>query len=343
MTATRIASILLIFCLTIALLVMGEPLIIPFVFALLIWLIVRKIKQQLNRIPFVKRWFPAWVTNFILSAIIFSAFALTGRMLTTNIEHIAGSYHLYEDNLLMVTGQINKLFHIDIAGSLKDYAGSLNLSTALSAVFNSLQGILSNILMILLYLVFIFLEDSTFQLKITELFPRSERYERVMATLGRIEKSIANCIALKTFVNLLSAILAYVVLLFVGIDSPLFWAFLLFVLNFIPAIGNLIGTLFPACFALVQFGSFTPFFVILGIVGLIQFITGNVLEPKVMGNSLNISPLASILALAFWGALWGVTGMFLSVPITVIMILVFSEFPHTRPIAILLSEKGKLG
>ena len=125
--------------------------------------------------------------------------------------------------------------------------------------------------------------------------------------------------------------------------SPVFWAFLIFLLNFIPTIGSLIATTFPAVFALLQFGEFSYLVMVLVFVGLIQVAVGNVLEPKLMGNSLNISPLVAILSLTFWGAIWGVTGMFLSVPITVILVIIFSHFESTRPVAIMLSEKGKVG
>jgi predicted PurR-regulated permease PerM len=78
------------------------------------------------------------------------------------------------------------------------------------------------------------------------------------------------------------------------------------------------------------------------VIGTIEMIIGNFLEPKVMGNSLNVSSFIVILALSIWGAIWGITGMVLSVPITVIIIIIFGEFEGTKNIAILLSEKGKL-
>ena len=147
---------------------------------------------------------------------------------------------------------------------------------------------------------------------------------------------------LKTFVSLLTGLLSYFALLSIGVEAPVFWAFLIFLLNYIPTIGSLIATSFPALFALLQFGELGPFLWVLGVVGAIQVIIGNIVEPKVMGNSLNISSLVVLLALAIWGSLWGIIGMILSVPITVIMVIIFAEFKATRPIAVLLSEKGIL-
>ena len=128
----------------------------------------------------------------------------------------------------------------------------------------------------------------------------------------------------------------------IGIDAPVFWSILIFIMNFIPTIGSLIATLFPAFFALLQFGEFAPFFYVLGGVEVVQIIVGNIIEPQLMGDSLNKSSLIVMLGLAAWGSIWGIMGMVLSVPITVMMIIVFSEIPSTRYIAIILSEKGDL-
>ncbi len=113
-------------------------------------------------------------------------------------------------------------------------------------------------------------------------------------------------------------------------------------LNYIPTIGSLLATSLPAIYSLFQFGDFNEFLFIMALVGSTQVLVGNIIEPKIMGNSLNISPLVSILALSFWGAIWGVTGMFLSVPVTVIMIILLAQIPSTRNFAVLLSERGRV-
>ena len=93
---------------------------------------------------------------------------------------------------------------------------------------------------------------------------------------------------------------------------------------------------------LFKFGDLSIAFIILFVVGSIQVIIGNFIEPKWMGNSMNISPLVSILSLMFWGLIWGTTGMIVSVPFTVVIIIILSEIEYTRPLAILLSEKGDI-
>jgi len=116
----------------------------------------------------------------------------------------------------------------------------------------------------------------------------------------------------------------------------------IFVMNYIPVVGSILGTVFPSLLALIQFDSFYPFIIVTGLICLMQFLTGNILEPRVMGNRLNLSPLVILLSLTLWGAIWGIVGMFLCVPIMVIVMIVFSHFSKTRAIAVMLSKNGKI-
>ena len=196
--------------------------------------------------------------------------------------------------------------------------------------------------MIIFYVTFIFIEETLIEQKIKLMFTDQKQSENVLSILTKIDKSMSSYISLKSSISLLSTTFSYFILLAVGIESPLFWAFLIFMLNFIPSIGPIIGTLLPTLFSLIQFGEFIPFLIIFFGIGSVAMLIGNLVEPKIMSNTLNISALVAILSLAIWGSIWGIVGMFLSVPITVAMIIVFSQFPSTRSIAILLSEKGKV-
>ena len=127
-----------------------------------------------------------------------------------------------------------------------------------------------------------------------------------------------------------------------GVDYAVFWSFLIFLLNFIPTIGSLIATTFPAILAFIQFGDFKPVLTVIILIGIVQFLIGNILEPRIMGRSLNLSALVVLLSLALWGTLWGVVGMFLCVPITVTLMIIFSNFEKTLPFAIMLSANGNV-
>lgn len=342
MIFSKTASILITFIAIIVILIYGQSLLTPFIFALLIWFLVRKIKYVLDKIEFIKKRFPSWVKSLITSIFIFSILVFISNTLLTSISDLAESYQKYESNVELITSGINKMFNINLMEIIQGHSGDLDFGAILGSVFNSLTFILGNTFLIILYALFIFLEEAYFSSKLQALFSEEKQYSKVTQIIEKIEKSIANYIGLKTLVSFITGALSYIVLLIIGIDSPIFWASLIFLLNFIPTIGSLIATAFPAIFALLQFGEFTPSIMVLLFVGLIQVVVGNILEPKLMGNSLNISPLITIIALSFWGAIWGITGMILSIPITVIMAIIFSQFDKTKPIAIMLSEKAKL-
>ena len=196
--------------------------------------------------------------------------------------------------------------------------------------------------MIILYGVFILLEEANFRPKLQAIFLEEKQRKKIDHLLERIGESISSYFRLKTLVSLITGGVSYIALRLIGVDAPEFWAFLIFILNFIPTIGSLIATFFPAIFCLFQFGVFFPSILVILIVGSIQLLVGNYIEPRIMGSSMNISPLVTILALSIWGAIWGIIGMILSVPITVITIIILSQFEKTKPLAIMLSEKGNI-
>jgi AI-2 transport protein TqsA len=104
-----------------------------------------------------------------------------------------------------------------------------------------------------------------------------------------------------------------------------------------------LGVVFPSLLALVQFSTIGPFVAVVVLLSVTQFVIGNVVEPKLMGGKLNLSPLVVIFSLVLWGKLWGVPGMFLCVPLTVIAMIVMGTFERTRPVAVLLSADGAVG
>jgi len=324
-------------------LIIGQSIIIPLVLAVLIWFLVKELRNLIQKIPFLGKRMPKWLLNTISVTILYIVVGVIVNLLVKNIDDLVGNMATYEKSMDTYINKINVQFGINLKKELTHILGEMDFAKFLSDFLSSITGLLGNTFMIALYLLFILLEETVLNGKILAVFHGPERKKEVQETLSKISDSISSYISLKTLVSLLTGGLSYIILAIIGIDSPLFWAFLIFLLNFIPTIGSLIATIFPALMALLQFTDLNMAIIVLVAVGAVQVIVGNIVEPKVMGNSLNVSSLVVILALSFWGAIWGITGMVLSVPITVILIILFGQFESTKNIAILLSEKGDIG
>ncbi|HKK63296.1 MAG TPA: AI-2E family transporter [Bacteroidales bacterium] len=333
---------LLLAVIVVLLLIYAESLLIPFVLAILIWFVIRVLKSLLRRAKFTSKW-PNWLMTALSAILLISLLSLTVSLISSNIQQLSRSIPSYEKNINDVAKKINETFDIDLVKSMTDTIRDFNFSEILSSLFSALTSIFGNAFLILIYLVFILMEETIFNRKLKTIYSDKKQYDRVTSILEKIDSSINNYIAIKTLTSLTTGFLSFFVLYFVGVDAPFFWAFIIFVLNYIPNIGSLIATLFPTVFALLQFGDLTHALLVLIIVGAIQLTIGSLVEPRIMGNTLNMSPLVVFLTLALWGTIWGVTGMLLSVPITVIIILILNEFPGTRSIAAMLSRRGDPG
>lgn len=323
-------------------LIIGKGILIPFLFALLFWFLTRIIRKALYKLPAAKKYLPYWASNVLVFFVILTAITLAGDLILNNIDDLSRSFKASKPNIDKLEQSLNGLLNIDIGNTINTYLGKFDYSTILGDIAGGISGLMGNVFMIILYALFVFLEESSFATKMGSMFSSDENYTRFQHIMSKIEQSISSYLTLKTFVSILTGVLSYIVLLVFGVDAAAFWAFLIFLLNFVPTVGSLIGTVFPAIYSLIQYGTWSPFLVVLIGVGVVQIIIGNVVEPRLFGKSLNVSPLVTILALAIWGQIWGITGMVLSVPIMVIMVICFSQFESTRNIAILLSEKGEV-
>ncbi|MBD0403963.1 AI-2E family transporter [Flammeovirga sp. EKP202] len=335
---TYVAILILII---IASLIFLKSILVPFVLAVIAWLIVVEVRTAIGGVINSKKHkIPMWLQNILASITIFVFIFLEVKVLSVSMQNLSSSMVKYDDNLMMIEQQINNFFNIDITSHFNKMIGDFNFTTLLKNVLSSITGLFGNTFTIVLYMIFILFEEAAFGKKIEQIYPNKEEYNNAMKMITRIGKTVSSYLTLKTMVSILTGGLSYVVLLIMGVEAPFFWASIIIYLNFIPTIGSLIATLFPAFFTIIQFGDFSAGLIVLVAVGTIQVIVGNIIEPKIMGNTLNISGLVVLLALSFWGSIWGVWGMILSVPITVLMIIIFAEFDSTRAVAILLSENG---
>ncbi|KQY29697.1 permease [Caulobacter sp. Root487D2Y] len=268
-------------------------------------------------------------------------FAASVWVVTANGASFVGQMRDYAPRLNEVIAKIASLVGIKVAPTIGELIDQLDPAKYAGAAAQSLQNFASNAILVLIYLGFIIASRRGFGRKIVALYPHHAEREGAVQLFQRIRNGVEQYLWIQTVTGLMIAAAAWVVMMLLRLDNALFWAFLIFVAAYIPILGGAVGCILPPLFALVQFpDSFWPALILFGALELIFFVVGNVVLPRMQSDSLNMDPTVVLLSLAVWGALWGVTGMFLSTPLTVAAMLVLAQFDGTRWIAILLSEDG---
>jgi len=190
------------------------------------------------------------------------------------------------------------------------------------------------------YAAFIIASRRSFERKMVSLFRTRDERQEAVAAFQRIRNGVEQYLWVQTMTGLIIAVASYFAMLAIGLNDAAFWAFLIFLVAYIPVIGGLLAMFAPPLFALLQFDGLLPAIVLLGVLFAIGTVVGNVIYPRMQGRSLNMDPVVVLLALAFWGAIWGLAGAFLSTPLTVMAMVVLAQFEGTRWIAVLLSADG---
>jgi len=323
-------------------LVVGQRILLPLVIAIVFWYLINLMSEGFGRLkPGGQPMAPA--LRYTLSFLTFFAiiWAIV-ELIASNIAGVVRVAPIYQTNLENRWDSILRLLRIEQEPTLSQLTELLNLSQFITGLAASLTNIAANMGIIIIYVIFLLLEQGNFSGKVASLANSPDKEKRVRLLIRKINEDVQKYISIKMLTSSMTGVLSYIFMKLVDVDFAEFWALLIFLLNFIPTIGSIVATIFPSLITLVQFDTYTPFFIVLGGIMAIQVCVGNILEPRLMGNSLNLSPLIILLNLSLWGLIWGIPGMFLCVPLLVISMIVFSHVPQTRPIAIMLSRDGKI-
>lgn len=329
--------------LAVFLLIYFKDLLKPLALGVLLWYLIKAFNGLIEKIKIRGRPLNIWVRRGIALLAILGIIQGSIAVFVSNINQIIDNYSSYQETLNTLIASLGNTFGIEnITESIKSKIGDLNIQGFLRDVLASTSALLGNIFLVIVYTIFILLEENTFVRKLSLIFNSPGQADKISQLTDQIYHSTNKYVAVKAYVSALIAVLGYLVLILIGVDFAFLWALLIFALNFIPYVGSVISTLLPAVFSILQFGSPWPSLWVFGSMVVIHTVIGNYLEPKVMGKSLNLSPLVVLIALAFWGTVWDLLGMLLSVPITSIMLITFAQFPSTRGLAILLTENGDI-
>ncbi|MBX3481123.1 MAG: AI-2E family transporter [Caulobacter sp.] len=275
------------------------------------------------------------------TAIILTILVLIGIVIVIADQGVAFANQLtgYAPKLEALLAQGAAAIGVE-AVSLSELIRRANPGQFAGAVAQSAQGVLSDTFFVLIYLAFIIASQRGFRRKVVAMFPHNHHRDEAVQSFRRIRDGVEQYLWVQTVTGLMIGAGSLLVMLLLGLDNALFWAFLIFLASYIPIIGGFIGIAFPPLFALVQFPGWWQALVLLLVLWVIQFIVGNVVQPKMQGDSLNIDPVVVLLALGFWGLVWGMPGMFLSTPLTVMAMIILAQFKGSHWIAVLLSADG---
>ena len=339
---TTAASWLLLLVLLSVILQTLSFLFIPLIFAILACYAMGIPLDYLKRLRV-----PSFLRIFLTIALVLAVIFMLGKLVTVNISSFQKQLPGYETKFWEYSGHILAYFDISQEQG-KEMIDSFfsnfkqkrlaSLGGVVQSLSSSFFSFLGNLMWVLLFMIFILAEREAFTRRLVRILGK-DRSAPVLDTMARVNKSVQEYLGLKTMISLLTGALVTVVLWLFGIDFALLWGTLVFIMNFIPTIGSIVATIPPIAITLFQTGSISKTLLVAVLLIMIQLIVGNIIEPKVMGKGLNLSPLVVLLSLIFWGWVWGIPGMLMSVPLTAAIRIALEQIDSTRTVAALISSK----
>ena len=313
----------------------ASVLLVPFLLAVFFALIALRpmLWLQANRVPSV-------LAALVIVSLMMVVLAIVGGILGNSIADFTSQLPNYRARLEVIVTDVGNFFS-NLLGEeqrVQNIAELIDPGFAMGFAANlltSLQGVLTNTFLILFTMVFILLEAASMGIKAraafgagTRVFDRSREF---LHNLGRY-------LGIKTVVSLATGLCAWILARVVGLDFPLLWGMLAFLFNYIPTIGSIIAAVPAVLLALIQLGVGEATTTAIGFLA-INMVFGNIVEPRLMGYGVGISPLIVFVGLVLWGWIFGPVGMLLSVPLTMTLKLALEADEGTRWIAILIGSE----
>jgi predicted PurR-regulated permease PerM len=314
---------------------MAKALLVPFLVAAFLALITVRpmLWMQSKRVPSI-------VAALVIVSVIMLLLAVVGAIVGTSIADFTAALPSYQQRLDgiiqgalgFVAGRIDGIDSLQSLSDMIDPGWAMGLA---ASILNGLKDVLTNVFLIFFTMIFILLEASTAGTKVRAAFGRStESLRRPRIFLNNLGRYLG----IKTLVSAATGLLAGLLTWSIGVDFPLLWAMLAFLLNYVPTIGSIIAAVPAVLLALVQLGPGEASATALGFI-IINVVFGNFLEPRLMGYGVGISPLVVFVGLIFWGFVFGPVGMLLSVPLTMTLKLALESDARTRWVAILIGSE----
>ncbi len=321
----------------------GKTILIPLCVATFFWYLLNAMTTYFRKI------IPYSITGTLKNKL------LDALSLVLSISVLIGAIYLFITQIQPMIGEMLKILP-DLQSKLANFTRYISdtvgikfntsmlpdLTKVAKDIGTSAASMATSLGMILIYILFMFIEQSTFHKKFSALFSNKRQSKKMHYILSSIDDNMKKYLFMKTLISGITGIVSFIWLQAVGLEFAGVWAFIVFVTSYIPTIGAIFACTLPILYSLIMAPTLNqPILVAVGLIGF-QILFGNILEPKLTGKTLNLSTLAILINLVFWGMIWGIAGMFFSVPLLVATFVITSQFDSTRWIAVLLSADGKI-
>ncbi|MCW9710038.1 AI-2E family transporter [Avibacterium sp. 21-586] len=317
---------------------LASEIVVPFLLSLFIAIICSPVVKFMT-----ERKIPHWLALTLLFLMILTVFFFLVSLINSTAKEFTQSIPQYRVlfsqrlNDLSVIAQGLHLPVEDLREKIMDNFDPAMIMNFASGFLLSFSGVVTNVFVLFLVVLFMLLEAPTAKHKFAVALSKADDVAKYEGSIDLILKGVMDYLGVKTFTSFVTGLGVFILLKILGVQYAILWATLSFLLNYVPNIGSIIAAVPIIIQALLLNGFFTGIGVMIGVVSL-NMIIGNVLEPKMMGKSLGLSTLIVFLSLLFWGWLLGSVGMFLSVPLTMVLKIALEASPDTIKYAALLGE-----
>ncbi|MDJ0859100.1 MAG: AI-2E family transporter [Dinoroseobacter sp.] len=324
------------------LLLIGRSIILPILTSVIVVYVIVTASEALRKLPGMNR-LPQTVLRFAVLLVFTVIFAAMAVVVTSTVREIAAVAPIYEANLEGLLDMVAAQFHLDAQEVISEARAvtvdQIDLRRSVLTILGGFTSVGASVFLVMVYSAFMLAERGGFPAKIRAALKNEARADQVSEIISDMNQKIGQYLTTKTLINVVLGIISFVILSAMQVDFALFWAIVIALFNYIPYVGSYVGVALPVILSLAQFASVPTTLILLALLTGAQVFVANYLEPKLIGQQLNLSPLVVIVALVFWSSLWGISGAILAIPMTSVIAIVLSTFPETRFLAVMLAHQ----
>lgn len=328
------------FAVILFLLVQAKFILIALAIAIILFSLTSDAINSIRRLQIGHYRIANWLASMVAVFLIASGLLMLAGVVISQINTVLTTTLAYTDDAQRAIASMFAWMGEDVEQSVLQTVRSIQVSSYLRSAAGQAGTILSQVVLIILFVGFLFAERVWFDTKLENLMADKAHARRVSDIIASIIRRVNRYLLVKALISSVTGFLIFALMSFFNLEFAAAMGLLTFVLNFIPSVGSIVATLVVTLVAYIQVPEPQTAVLIFVLTGMTQFLLGNVLDPMLMGKTLRLSSFGIIISLAFWGAVWGVPGMFLAVPFMVSVMIVCSHIPAARPVAVLLSREG---